>query len=90
MVDTMASQAKESLRAHVAAAEAALAAGDIEGLRRAVHTIKGNLRSLGLGQWGELAENMERLQPAPNEESAMVFLRHFQELRHGLAPLLQL
>ncbi len=90
MVDTMARQAKESLRAHVAAAEAALAAGDIEGLRRAAHTIKGNLRSLGLGQWGELAENMERLQPGTNEESAMVFLRHFQELQRELAPLLQL
>jgi CheY-like chemotaxis protein len=90
MVDKMARQAKESLRAQLAAAEAALAAGDVEGVRRAAHTIKGNLRSLGLGQWGELAENMERLQPGPNEEPTTVYRSHFQELQYVLAPLVQL
>jgi CheY-like chemotaxis protein len=90
MAGKMVRQATESLAEQLVVGDAALAGGDMDTFRRAAHTIKGMLRSLGLSQWGDLAERVEKFQPGPGEEPTTALLSHWQGLRTELAPLLRI
>ena len=85
---SMLQRAKESLLDLFEKADEALAAGDMKSFRRSMHTMKGTLRSLDLGDWAQLAERIEKSQARSNEDSATALLEQIQRLRKELVPLL--
>nr|MBF0223681.1 response regulator [Desulfobulbaceae bacterium] len=66
-------------------AENALQQKNYPELMRAAHTIKGALLGLGIDDWAELALSIEK---AAKDEKNIDFRLYLDELRNGLAPLI--
>jgi PAS domain S-box-containing protein len=76
---------RDDSRINLQKAKTALAEGDLAGLARAAHTLKGMLRNLSMNRAAETAANLENASRQEKGDEAEVLLK---QLEQGLAELL--